>query len=180
MENKTKGFCDDCPDREACFQGMSCELSKKFAAAAAIFQQKMKGNTTMSAKNTEKVTAESVVAKAAEEKLVTSVPAQSEKSVVEGKVVESSPETETPELTVIEGDKKPLKDRVVETARKLAKDKNVILGAAAIVGTATLVFVKYAKKKAEEALVVVVDEEVLTEDEKKDIADELAAGEIGG
>lgn len=110
----------------------------------------------MAANNNAKktVTAEDVVAEAAEKKLIT-VPAQSEDAsepkVVTGKVVE---EGETgPDLELIEGGKVTLKERLASITEKLKQNKKVVAGVAVTVGLATVAFVKFAAKQAvEEAL----------------------------
>jgi coenzyme F420-reducing hydrogenase gamma subunit len=113
----------------------------------------MKGNTTMSnAKNTN-VTPADVVAKATEEKLITTVPAQAEEVDVDARTCESQVD-ESPELTVIEGGKKSLKERLAVVTEKLKENKKVLITVGAAAGVAALAFAKYAKKKAEEALAV--------------------------
>ncbi|QAY17167.1 hypothetical protein SEA_MADAMATO_49 [Streptomyces phage Madamato] len=101
-----------------------------------------------------KTTAESVVAQAAEEKLVTpTVPAQSENAsepkVVTGEVVEET--TETPELEVVEGGKKSLKERLESVTEKLKENKKVVAGVVVTVGLAAVAFAKFAAKQAVEA-----------------------------
>lgn len=103
-----------------------------------------------SAKNSN-VTPQDVAAKAAEEKLV--VPAQAEEPKTGD--AQADPKSDgTPELEVIEGGKKSLKERLAELkAKKLHTNKKIVLSVAATIGVATLAFIKYAKRKAEESLV---------------------------
>lgn len=168
------GYCVDCPDLEACHQGMSCDLSRRFAFAANLYQQKMKGNTTMSS-NQKNVTPADVAAKAAEEKLVTVVPAQAEKA--EKATEEPVAETEAPELKIVKGetvDKKTLKERVGELAKKAKGNKNVLIAAGTVATVSVLAFMKYAKKKAEEALVEAANEELAMDDVQTEAADDSA------
>lgn len=124
----------------------------------------------MSAKNTN-VTPADVAAKAAEEKLV--VPAQAEGEQDGPQVTdEKSDQTEAPELTVVVGGKKSLKERLAEVTQKAKDNRKILVGVGATVGAATLLFVKYAKRKAEEALVEIVDEAT---DEDQPATDESAA-----
>lgn len=104
----------------------------------------MKGITDMSSKNSAKTTAADLVDQAVEEKLV--VPAQAEG---EAKIEET---TEAPELKVIEGGKKSLKERLSEATGHLKKNQKVLIAVGAAASIAALTFAKYAKKKAEEAL----------------------------
>lgn len=163
-------FCDDCPDREACHQGMSCDLSRRFAFAASLYRQKMRGNTTMSNAKNSNVTPADVAAKAAEEKLVTTVPAQAE-----GEQTVEEPKTgeQEPKLTVVEGGKKSLKERLAEVAKTAKDNRKVLVGVGATIGAAALLFVKYAKRKAEEALVEAAESDEVADDQPA--TDESAA-----
>jgi NAD-dependent SIR2 family protein deacetylase len=82
-------------------------------------------------------------------------------------------EGQKPELTVIEGEKKTLKERLASVSEKLKENKKAVIAVGAAVGVAALAFVKYAKKQAEEALVEVTDEP--TGDDTTEQADESAA-----
>ena len=107
----------------------------------------------MSNNKNAKVTAETVAAQAAEENLVVpSVPAQNEKvsepKVVTGEVVEET--AETPELEIVEGGKKSLKERLVGVTEKLKENKKVVAGVAVSVALAAVAFAKFAAKQAVE------------------------------
>jgi hypothetical protein len=166
------GYCVDCPDREACHQGMSCDLSRRFAAAASLFQQKMKGNTNTMSNTAKKTTPADVVAQAAEEKLV--VPAQGE----------SKETVEEPKLKVIDQDgeqvkgdtedektKKSLKERAEALSAKLKEHKKAIIVLGVSAGVATVAVVKYVKKQAGENLVEELDQVV----PEAEVTDEPAA-----
>lgn len=166
-------YCDDCPDREACHQGMSCDLSKRFAVAASLlYPQKMKGTTMSNAKNAS-VTPADVVAKATEEKLVVPAQAEGEKTDATPESTEEQNTGEAEKLTVVDGGKKSLKERLAAVTEKLKENKKAVLAVGAAASVAALAFAKYAKKKAEEALVV--DEETVAEDCPVETADESAA-----
>lgn len=103
--------------------------------------------------NAKVVTAESVVAQAVEEKLV--VPSQPEGEKAD--TVEDVPTAEEkPELEVIEGGKKTLKERVTLVTDKLKENKKVLMAVGAGAGTALVVgvisFAKFAAKKAAETV----------------------------
>jgi hypothetical protein len=118
--------------------------------------------------NSKNVTAADVAAQAAEDKLV--VPAQGEKAVIEGeKTVD--PNTEK---TVVEDEKKSLKDRLAGVTEQLKKNKKVLIAVGAAAGVAALTFAKYAKNKAELALIEVVDGETETVDGQSETPDDSA------
>jgi hypothetical protein len=101
----------------------------------------------------ENVTVEDVVAKAAEQKLVTpTVPAQGDNK-----------DSEQPKLTVVEeveGDeKKSLKDRLEALTEQIKKNKKTLIGVGAAVAVATIAFAKLAKQKATEVIETVADDE---------------------
>jgi len=109
-----------------------------------------KGTTTTMANNSKtNVTPADVAAQAAEEKLV--VPAQGEK-VAEETVVEEKVEvtTEEPELTVIEGGKKSLKDRVTALAKKVEKNKKAFIAVGIAAAAATVAVAKVVAKRSVE------------------------------
>lgn len=157
-------YCFDCPDREACHQGMSCEASKRFAAAALVYQEKMKGKKQTMA-NTEKKTAtvNDVVAEATKDKLVAeSVPAQKKETVEEKVEVKVEESTEDPKLTVIEGGKKSLKDRLADLGKKAKENKNIVIAVGATIVATSIAVAKVSAKKAlekEEAKGLVYDDE---------------------
>lgn len=123
------------------------------------------------------VTPADVVAKAAEENLV-SVPAQAEgeKKVVEPtdvqKADDSGDDQSEPKLTLIEGGKRTLKNKLSGVVSKAAQHKKALLVTVGLVGAVTYAVVKNAKKAAAEVL----DENTteLTEDETP-VTDESAA-----
>lgn len=120
------------------------------------------------------VTPADVAAKAAEEKLVTTVPAQAEGEQDGPQVTDKkSDQTEAPELTVVEGGKKSLKERLAEVAKTAKDNRKVLVGVGATIGAATLLFVKYAKRKAEEALVEAAESDEVADDQPT--TDESAA-----
>lgn len=94
------------------------------------------------------VTPADVAAKAAEEKLVT-VPAQAEGEKSE----------ETPDLTVLEGGKKSLKERLASVGEKLKANKNALVALGAVAAVATVAVVKYVKQRAEETVLELVEDE---------------------
>lgn len=110
----------------------------------------MKGITDMSSKNSAKTTAADLVDQAVEEKLV--VPAQAEGEAKVEETENAAETTEAPELKVIEGGKKSLKERLSEATGHLKKNQKVLIAVGAAASIAALTFAKYAKKKAEEAL----------------------------
>lgn len=126
----------------------------------------------MSDKNTTKTAPADVAAKAVEEKLV--VPAQAE-GEQDGPKEPLSGEKDAPELSVIEGGKKTLKERFAQVAEKVkANKKNVAIAVGAAASVATLAFVQYAKKKAEAALFEAANEETVTEDGQTETTDSAA------
>lgn len=101
-----------------------------------------------------KTTAADLVEQAVEEKLV--VPAQAEgeaKDVEETTAADTETNENGPELKVIEGGKKSLKERLAGVTEKLKKNQKALIAVGAAASVAALAFAKYAKKKAEEALV---------------------------
>lgn len=106
-------------------------------------------------KNNTKVTAESVAAQAAEEKLVVPTQQAEEVKIVTDEVVEET--IKDPELEVIEGGKKSLKERLTSVTEKLKENKKVVAGVAVSVALAAVAFAKFAAKQAVE--------ETLNEDE---------------
>jgi hypothetical protein len=98
-----------------------------------------------------------------------SVPAQG--SEVTDQSDEKTGEKETPDLAVVEGDKKSLKERLAAVTEQVKKNKKAVAATVAVVGVATLAVVKYVKKQAEQ---IVVEEP--TDDENADeTTDESAA-----
>lgn len=147
----TKPYCGDCPDREACHQGAYCDYVHRVALVFTTNRPITKPREiTMT--NNSKITPADVAAKAVEENLVTTVPSQNDG---EKKVATE----ETPELTVVEGEKKTFKERVAELREKLKENKKAVIAVGAAAGIAGIAFVKYAKKRAEEQLEMVVSEE---------------------
>lgn len=112
---------------------------------------KSKGMTNTMANNAKNnVTAADVVAQAAEEKLVEkTVPAQSEKteSVTE-EVTVTTTETESPELTVLEGGKKTFKERLTALAKKVEENKKLVVAVGVAAAAATVAIAKIAAKKS--------------------------------
>lgn len=111
-----------------------------------------------------KITPADVVAKAEEEKLV--VPAQKNVEITdEGVTVveEQDGDQSEPKLTLIEGGKRTLKNKLGGVITKAGQHKKALLGTIAVVGTITLVAVKYAKNKAEEILDENATEEIDSE-----------------
>lgn len=123
----------------------------------------------MSAKNDNKVTVSDVAAQAVEEKLV--VPAQAEGE----KTVTGDFQDDKPEVTVAEDGKKSLKERLIDAATKLKENKKALIAVGAAAGVAALAFAKYAKTKAEQALVEAADEETVTEDGQPEITPDDSA-----
>lgn len=119
-------------------------------------------------KNTETVTAESLVAQAAEEKLVTpTVPAQDKGEETTVSVDESiQGEDSTPDLQVIEGGKKSFKERAAAFRDKLKNDKKAQAVAIGVltVGLATVAYVKFVAQKATEVIEIVEDDELDEDD----------------
>jgi coenzyme F420-reducing hydrogenase gamma subunit len=136
----------------------------------------MKGTTDMSSKNSAKTTAADLVDQAVEEKLV--VPAQAEGEAKVEETGNAAETTETPELKVIEGGKKSLKERLSEVTGHLKKNQKALIAVGAAASVAALAFAKYAKKKAEETLELEQVEPELIEDTETEAvapADETAA-----
>lgn len=119
-------------------------------------------------KNTETVTAESLVAQAAEEKLVTpTVPAQDKGEETTVSVDESiQGEDSTPDLQVIEGGKKSFKERAAAFRDKLKNDKKAQAVAIGVltVGLATVAYVKFVAQKATEVIEIAEDDELDEDD----------------
>lgn len=121
-----------------------------------------------------KVTPADVVAKAEEEKLV--VPAQKVVEITdEGVTVveeQDDPKCDQsePKLTLIEGGKRTLKNKLGGVIAKAGQHKKALLGTIAVVGTVTLVAVKYAKNKAEEVLDESAAEEIDSENTDETVA----------
>jgi hypothetical protein len=115
------------------------------------------------------VTPKDVAEMAAEDKLVTTVPAQAEG---EKSKVSEPQDSGSGEKNV----KKSLKDRLTVVTEKLKANKKVVIAVGAAVGVATIAFVKYAKKQAEAAI-----DETLTE-EQAQVLSEMDAldAELGG
>lgn len=125
-------------------------------------------------------TAADLAAQAAEDGLVTDEK-DTKKTVPAQATAETQSEKTDGSDDALVGTKKSLKERLASVTEKLkankkANKKALLVVSAAAVGMTTVAFVKYAKKQAEMA----GDEETLTEDEKKSIEDEMAAGELGG
>lgn len=155
-----KAYCVDCPDRETCHIGAACDFVRGVNAIAIQYGNLLKGKNIMT-KNT---TPADVAAKAAEEKLVSAVPAQGEKSEKDADVKSNPVEGQEAMDEVAEETKKTLKDRVSALLSKVKENKKFLAGVVAgSVGTA-LVMGKLAKDKVEEV--------VETED---DTTDESAA-----
>jgi len=132
-----------------------------------------RGNPSMSNNKNVKVTAESVAAQAAEEKLV--VPAQSEKKALETQSVEETPEA--PELEVVEGGKKSFKERLVGVTEKLKENKKVVAGVAVSVALAAVAFAKFAAKQAVEETEEDVESQFVYDDELNSAVDPVT-GEV--
>lgn len=116
------------------------------------------------AKNTNATPAD-VAAKAAESN------GNADKLIAEAKLVENAKKTTVPaqgssedaktgepELTVIEGGKKSLKDQLVGVVEKVKAHKRAVITAGVLVGTAALAFAKYSAKKAAEEVIIKSDE----------------------
>jgi len=118
-----------------------------------------------------------VAAKAAEEKLV--VPAQGEKTTQETVVEEKVETTEEPTLTVIDGGKKSLKDRLTALAKKVEENKKTVIAVGLAVAAATVAVAKVAAKRSlENEDAQAEDDEVEQYEEIKNTAvasDETAA-----
>lgn len=112
-----------------------------------------------------------VVEKAVDDKLVVPAQAEGEKKVMEpsdvqkGDEEQDGPQSE-PKLTVIEGGKRTFKNKLSAAKEKVAQRKKALLVTVGVVGTITLIAVKYAKSKAEEIL----DEDVQPELTEEDLA----------
>lgn len=108
----------------------------------------------------------------------TSAPVDAAAKVVEEKVTtvpaQANPEiaTETGTGEDVEAAKKSLKDRLASVAAKLKANKKTVFIVSATVGVTALAFVKYTQQKAEQ--------DPFTEDEQKQILDDLAADGIAG
>ena len=120
------------------------------------------------------VTAESVAAQAAEDKLVTpTVPAQSQPAPDQEVVVE---DTETPHLVLVDGGKKTLKERMAFVAKKLKENKKVVSGVAVAVVLAAVAFSKFAVAFSAEQ----TEENEENEENEMSPEDEAALPEIKG
>jgi hypothetical protein len=110
-----------------------------------------------------------VAAKAAEEKLV--VPSQNEGEKTKGDVVvEETIEVtaESPELTVIDGGKKTLKDRLKSLTEKVEANKKPVIALGIAVAAATVAFAKVAAKRSLEKELVEAENEGPSETEQYD------------
>jgi hypothetical protein len=105
----------------------------------------------MSEKN---ITADDVVAEAKNQGLINdaTIPAQGNES---GHNEDSN---EQPELTVIEGGKKTLKDRLKSTIKTVKDNKKPILITLGVIGAVTFTAVKFAAKTVVEEIVENADE----------------------
>lgn len=111
-----------------------------------------------SSKNTN-VTPADVAAKAAEEKLVTTVPAQGNSD--EAKTGDQEGNITTGETN----QKSAFAQRLSSLTEKLKANKKVVIAVGAAVGVSTLAFVKYAKAKAELTTVEELSDDENTADE---------------
>lgn len=116
-----------------------------------------KGTTTTMANNSKtNVTPADVAAQAAEEKLVEkTVPTQpqGEKTEVTVEAKAVSPEAEKddkPELTVLDGGKKSLKERVKALAEKVEKNKKTVIAVGIAAAAATVAVAKVVAKRSVE------------------------------
>lgn len=106
-----------------------------------------KGTTTIMANNSKStVTPADVAAQAAEEKIV--VPSQGEKVTEETVVEEKIEVTEEPELTVIEGGKKTLKERLTALAKKVEENKKTVVAVGIAAAAATVAVAKVVAKRS--------------------------------
>ncbi|QPX71435.1 hypothetical protein SscP1EGY_37 [Streptomyces phage SscP1EGY] len=130
-----------------------------------------KGTTTIMANNSKtNVTAADVAAKAAEEKLV--VPAQGEKVTEETVVEEKIEVTEEPELTVIEGGKKTLKERAKALAEKVKANQKTVVAVGIAAAAATVAVAKVvAKRSVEKELTQAENETAIKFDENGHMID---------
>lgn len=79
---------------------------------------------------------------------------------------------ESPDLTVIDGGKKSIKERATELSAKIKANKKALTATIAVVGAATVIVIKYATKKAQLTLV-----ETVNEDDQQENVEEVAAGD---
>jgi hypothetical protein len=124
-------------------------------------------------KTVENITAEALVAQAAEQKLVTpTVPPQDKgeepKVSIDEFIQEDSKDdqSEPADLTLIKGDKKTLKERAAAFRNKLKNDKKAQAVAVGVltVGLATVAYVKFVAQKATEVIEIVEDDELDEDD----------------
>jgi hypothetical protein len=170
MENQK--LCGGCLDPDACIPDTWCAFAEKTQSYFNHLDTVMKGKTQMS-NAPKKTTAADVAAQAAEEKLV--VPTQADKPAVSTvEITEDGvsilDEQDTPELTVIEGEKgakKSFKERVSELGEKLKANKKALALTVAAVGVTTVAVVTFVKTQAVAALDEVVAEEVELDRAKK-------------
>lgn len=141
---KTTPFCGDCPDREACHQGASCEYVRGVEAFFRKYDENLKGKTKMTAAKKTTVTANDVVDQAVEEKLVV-VPAQSEG---EKSVSEIDQEDNTSDDVEDGKDKVSLRNRLAGLLSKVRENKKVLGAAAVVAGVSVYALAKAAAKKA--------------------------------
>lgn len=122
------------------------------------------------------VTPADVAAKAAEEKLV--VPAQGERVTEETVVEEKVEVTVEPELTVIEGGKKTLKERLTVLAKKVEENKKTVVAVGIAVAATTVAVAKVVAKRSLEKELAKADTENRDEvDQYEEIKDTAVASD---
>lgn len=144
-------------------------MNDLFASQNAVSKR---GTKTMS-KTTTNVTVADAVAQAAEEKLVNTVPQQSDNTKENENVSEN---TGAPTLEVVDGeDKKTLGQRLDAGIEKLKKHRKVVLGVGASLSVAAIAFAKFAKKQVDEVIIETTVVTTETESNTENDGDENAA-----
>lgn len=116
------------------------------------------------------VTPADVAAKAAEEKLVEpTVPAQAEGE----KTKVDADTTETPKLTVLEGSKKSLKERLAAVTEKVKENKKAFVAIGIASAAATVAIAKIAAKRS-------LEKETFSAEELSEMTDEEVAEVVDG
>ena len=143
-----------------------------------------KGTTTIMANNSKasNVTPETVAAQAAEENLVEkTVPVQGEGKKTGEKVhviTDVEEQGGEPELTVIEGGKKSLKDRVTAVAEKVKANQKTFIAVGIAAAAATVAVAKVvAKRSLEKELAKAEDENRDEVDQYEEIKDTAVASD---
>lgn len=121
------------------------------------------------------VTAADVAAQAAEENLVVPTQAEGEKTAKQQEpVVEAAKDGEEPTLTVIEGGKKSLKERLTAVAKKVEENKKAFVAVGIAAAAASVAIAKVVAKRSLEKELAQAENEDRSEAEQYEEIKETA------